>query len=169
MAGQLGCWKQAGQLGRILGQIEGIHLPDFLNSASLERPRTLPPPCREPGPDAADVFYKEGEEYWPKPQSLRHGWKTPDEAPGQQLLSYYQEVCKISGPATDLELWLSNKESACQCRRFGFDPWVGKISWRRKWQPTWVFLPGKFHGQRSLAGYSPQGCKRVRHGLATKQ
>jgi len=35
-----------------------------------------------------------------------------------------------------------------------FDPWVGKI-WRRKWQPTPVFLPGEFHGQRSLVGYSP--------------
>ena len=53
---------QAGQLGRMLGQVEGIHLPDFLNSASLQRPRTLPPPCREPGPDAAN-FFKEGEEY----------------------------------------------------------------------------------------------------------
>ena len=40
-----------------------------------------------------------------------------------------------------------------------FDPWVGKIPWRRKWQPSPVFLPGKSHGQRSLVGYSPQGCK----------
>ena len=39
------------------------------------------------------------------------------------------------------------------------DPWVGKIPWRRKWQPTPVFLPGKSHGQRSLAGYSPRGGK----------
>ena len=39
------------------------------------------------------------------------------------------------------------------------DPWVGKISWKRKWQPTPVFLPGEFHGQRSLAGYSPRGHK----------
>ena len=37
-----------------------------------------------------------------------------------------------------------------------FSPWVRKISWRRKWQPTPVFLPGKSHGQRSLAGYSPR-------------
>jgi len=41
----------------------------------------------------------------------------------------------------------------------GFDPWVGKISWRRKWQPTPVFLPGKSNGQRSLMGYSP--CKEL--------
>ena len=44
-------------------------------------------------------------------------------------------------------------------RRCKFDPWVGKILWRKKWQPTPVFLPAKFHGQRSLAGYSPWGNK----------
>ena len=53
----------------------------------------------------------------------------------------------------------SGKESSCQCRRHGFDPWVGKIPWRRAWQPTPVFLPGEFHGQRSLVGYSPWGHK----------
>ena len=51
------------------------------------------------------------------------------------------------------------KESTCQCRRHRFNPWVRKKPWRRKWQPTLVFLPGKFHEQRSLAGYSPWGCK----------
>ena len=40
-----------------------------------------------------------------------------------------------------------------------FDPWIGKIPWRRKWQPTPVLLPGKFQGQRSLIGYSPWDCK----------
>ena len=57
-----------------------------------------------------------------------------------------------------LSRWLCGKESVCQCRRHKrcrFDPWIRKIPWRRKWQPTPVFLPGKFHGQRSLAGYSP--------------
>ena len=56
----------------------------------------------------------------------------------------------------------SSKELTCPCRRFKrhrFNPWVGKIPWRRAWQPTPVFLPGKFHGQRSLAGYSLWGCK----------
>ena len=48
-------------------------------------------------------------------------------------------------------------------RRCRFNPWVGKIHWRRKWQPTPVFLPGKPHGQRSLVGYSPSGHKRVEH------
>ena len=41
----------------------------------------------------------------------------------------------------------------------GFDPWVGKIPWRRQGQPTPVFLPGESHGQRSLVGYSPRGRK----------
>ena len=44
-----------------------------------------------------------------------------------------------------------------QWRRPGFDPWVGKITWRREWLPTPVFLPGKFHGQRSLVDYTAHG------------
>ena len=57
-----------------------------------------------------------------------------------------------------------------QCRRPGFDFWVRKIPWRRKWQPTPVFLPGKSHGQRSLVElHSVWGCKRVGHDLVTKQ
>ena len=43
--------------------------------------------------------------------------------------------------------------------RPGFDPWVGKILWRKEWRPTPVFLPGESHGQRSLVGYNPRGCK----------
>ena len=61
------------------------------------------------------------------------------------------------------------KESACQCRRCRFDPWVRKIPWRRKWKLTPVFLPGESHGQRTLVDYSPQGRKRVCYTLATKQ
>ena len=56
--------------------------------------------------------------------------------------------------------WHSGKESAwhCRiCRRHRFDSWVGNILWRRKWQPTPVFLPEKFHEQKSLAGYSSWG------------
>ena len=56
---------------------------------------------------------------------------------------------------------LSGKESACQCRKPGFYPWVEKIPWRRKWQPTSVFSSGKFHGQRSLAYCSLWGHKRL--------
>ena len=56
--------------------------------------------------------------------------------------------------------WLSGKESTCQCRSCRFNPWVRKIPWRRKWQPTPVFLPGEFLGQRSLVGV---------HGIAKSQ
>ena len=56
----------------------------------------------------------------------------------------------------------SGKEPACQCRRHRrcmLNPWVGKISWRRSWQTTPVFLPGESHRQRSLVGYGPCGRK----------
>ena len=57
--------------------------------------------------------------------------------------------------------WHGGKEATCQCRRrkWWFNPWVRKIPWSREWQPVLVFLPGKFSGQRSLAGYSPWGHK----------
>ena len=55
----------------------------------------------------------------------------------------------------------SGKESACQYRRPWFDPWVGKIPWRRAWQPTALFLSGESHGQRSLVGYSLRGHKEL--------
>ena len=53
----------------------------------------------------------------------------------------------------------SGKESTCNVgdRRRGFNLWVGKMHWRRKWQPTPAFLPGKSHGQRNLVGYGPWG------------
>ena len=56
------------------------------------------------------------------------------------------------------------KVSACNAGDMdGFDPWVRKIPWRRKWQSTPGLLPGKFHGWTSLAGYSPWGRKELRH------
>ena len=64
--------------------------------------------------------------------------------------------------------WLSGKESASLCRRSKFSPWVGKIPWRRKWQPTLELLPRISHGQGNLEGSSSWGHKRVRHNLATK-
>ena len=59
-----------------------------------------------------------------------------------------------------LPWWLSSKEPACNAgRRCGFSPWVGKVPWRRKWQPIPVFLPGKSYGQKSLVDYSLWGYK----------
>ena len=77
----------------------------------------------------------------------------PPSCPGRLGVSQ----CHFS--ATRLPKWCSGKESACQCRRLKFNPWVRKIPWRRKWQPTPVFLPGESHEQRSLAGYSSWGHK----------
>ena len=59
------------------------------------------------------------------------------------------------------EWWLRRLSICLQCRRPGFDLWVGNFPWRRKWQPTPVLLPGKSHGRRSLVGYSPWGCKEL--------
>ena len=61
-----------------------------------------------------------------------------------------------------LDLKRTNMLSTCQCKRhkkWGFDPWVGKIPWSRKWQSAPVLFPGEFHGQRSLADYCPWGHK----------
>jgi len=63
---------------------------------------------------------------------------------------------------TGLSQWFSSKEPACQCkrhRRCRFHPCIRQIPWRKESQPTPIFLPGKSHGQRRLAGYSPCGCK----------
>ena len=87
------------------------------------------------------------------PKSLTQPYLTlPHSAPcsltSYQLAPQLPEVTEVT----------SGKELACQCRshkRRGFDPWVGKIPWRRAWQPTPVFLPGESHGQRCRLAYSP--------------
>ena len=81
-----------------------------------------------------------------------HGvWKS------QTWLSDRTELIHVLPIFLDFFLYRSLvSESACQrrrCKRHGFDPWVGKIPWRKKWQPAPVFLPRKSHGQKSLAGY----------------
>ena len=63
---------------------------------------------------------------------------------------------------TGLPSYASGKEAACQCRkckRCRFSPVIGKIPWRKAWQPTPVFLPGESHRLRSLVGSSPWSCK----------
>ena len=66
-----------------------------------------------------------------------------------------------------LPWWLKGKESTCNAEDTGSVSGSGPSPWRRKWQPTLVFLPGKSRGQRSWAGYNPWGC-RVGHDWATK-
>ena len=63
--------------------------------------------------------------------------------------------------ASQLAQWLKIRLPIQETLRYEFKLWVGKIPWRRKWQPTPVFLPWKSHGLRSLVGYSPCGCKEL--------
>ena len=81
------------------------------------------------------------------------------------LSCLYGNILKPDPCCLKLEgiLWFPGGSDSKECLQCGwpeFDPWVGKISWR-KWQPTSVFLPGKSHGQRSLMGYSPWGRKEL--------
>ena len=72
---------------------------------------------------------------------------------------------------TGLPRWHSGTESAWQCRRYKrrrFDPWVGKIPWRRKWQPTTLLLTGNFPWIEEPGRLQPMGSQRVRHDWATK-
>ena len=71
-----------------------------------------------------------------------------------------------------LTRWHQCKEPPCQSRRhkrYRFDPWIGKIPWRRAWPPTPVSFPGESCGQRSLGGYSSQGCKESNTTEASQQ
>ena len=95
------------------------------------------------------------------PPELQVG-SLPLEPPRKPLLLiwYNKHILCLIG-LNGLPWWFSGKDSACQCRRPRFDPGVRKILWRRKWQPTLVFLPEKSHGQRNLVGYSPWGHKEL--------
>ena len=83
------------------------------------------------------------------------------EGPQRSLLPKFPFL-KMYSIQHELPKWLSGNESACQCRRHrrhGFNPWVRKIPWRRKWQSTPVSMPENSHEQRSLAGYCLWGHK----------
>ena len=91
--------------------------------------------------------------------SLFHlAWR-PQVHPCRSMCQNFLPFKKLGNILHGLPSHLSDKESSCQCRRLRFNPWVRKTPWRRKRQPTSVFLPGESHGQRNLAGYSPWGHK----------
>ena len=69
----------------------------------------------------------------------------------------FSSICKLIAKGFPGGSLLKKKNFTGQCRRRKFDLWVRKIPWRRKWQPTPVFLPGESYGQRTLVGYSPWG------------
>ena len=83
-----------------------------------------------------------------------------------ELILYIYKIIYIKSYIY-MHMHYRNGLPACQCRGHVFDPWVRKIPWRRKWQPSQVFLPWKSHEHRSLGGYSPWGC-RVGHDLVTE-
>ena len=130
---------------------------------------------------ARSVALVSGSLYGMGPARLLCPWDSPGKNTGVSCHFLLQGIFPTPGTNTGLphcrqilchlSHWLSRwlkasgsvvKESACRCRkqrRHWFDPWVGKIPWRRKWLLTLVFLAGESYGQRSLAGYSPWGCK----------
>ena len=80
-------------------------------------------------------------------------------------LANFSNFCGYLKPSLVVLLVKNLPAKAGDAKRQGSDPWVGKIPWRRKWQPTPAFLPGEFHGQRSLVHYSPWS-QTVRHDWA---
>ena len=105
-----------------------------------------PSPRREDGPDAADTAHP-----WEASGGRRVWWERR-----AQCLSI-----SLSWFFTPLPPGGSDRKVCLQFRTPGFDPWVGKIPWRREWQPSPVSLPGEPHGQRSLAGHTPWRCKEL--------
>ena len=81
-------------------------------------------------------------------------------SPGLQSMGAWIEFvsyCCVRG----FPWWFRWLRICLQCKRLGFNPWVGKIPWRREWLPTPVFFPGEYHKQRSLVGYSLQDHKEL--------
>ena len=93
-----------------------------------------------------------------KPWSVDKNDRVIIVAAGDEQPARSEEVDTVNAK---LPWWLSQLRICQQCSRPGFNPWVGKIPWRKEWQPTPVFLPGESHGQRSLVGYSPWGPKET--------
>ena len=134
-------WKFKPSWAIILVDME-TDLKTVMRSLNKKQPKTQQTACRK---SLKDTLQKQlgckQQESKPKRTFLRNttGTKAP-----------YQSSGKASPVA---QLWRIH----LQCMRCaGFDPWVGKIPWRRKWRPTPVFLPSISHGQRSLAGYRPR-------------
>ena len=92
----------------------------------------------------------------PGPANMCTSWERSSSL-GSRPWQWLLALQKILRVLLRFPWWLRESSVCLRCRRPGFDPWVGKIPWRRKWQPTPVLLPGKSHGQRSLVGYSPWG------------
>ena len=99
-------------------------------------------------------------------------WLTSISLPKWEFVNYTEvsraRLARIWNQVLGLPWWLSGKESACQCRRPGFDPWVGKIPWRRKCNPLQYSCLGN-PKNRGACRAIVHGVARVRHNLLTKQ
>ena len=83
---------------------------------------------------------------------------------GRKIESFSCACINTSG----LPWWLSSRKSACQCKRPRFDPWVGKIPWRRAWLPTLVFWPGEYPWTEDPGGLQSMESQRVGLNCMTK-
>ena len=132
-----------------------------LSTRFLEHcPVALPPANQKRGTRSAALV--------PNAASLSWGrlgtYQAPCLAPVCSPLTGSNSLGLHCGYCKGLPHGVSGKEPGCQCRRHsrrGFNPWVGKIPWRRKWLPTPIFLPRESHEQRNLVGYSPKGRKEL--------
>ena len=152
------------------GWNQSLHIPKYDSSNSLSS-------CLGPSPGISVAkFWAQVRHCWNQSRQLLLQWQDQIGRLLQSALSTLGPswVTALSQTPKPLEVivlgwvsgflglpkWRSGKEPSCQCRGF-LDPWSRKIFWRRKWQSTPVFLPGKSNGQRSLAGYSPWGHKEL--------
>ena len=92
-------------------------------------------------------------------------WKTPEEPGGLQSMGLQRVRHDWMHTHTECGAAVKNLYQRRKCKRWGFDPWVGKIPWTRKWQLIPIFVPAESHGQRSMTSHSPWDC-RVGHSWA---
>ena len=125
-----------------------------------------------------DDLYRSGVKRWSWSLMDRHGFKcyfhhflafsiyhTPSCAVMCCIVSPTSNICMLIFQLQGLPWWLRQVRICLQCRKPRFDPWVQKIPWRREWQPTPVFLPGEFHGQRRLVRVTVPGVTKSRAWL----
>ena len=122
---------------RILQGVTAGQTPETKNHAHRQEQKWTAGRREGPARDPCQVSWEQGRE---------GNWS------GEKQVPEYGDLSLWGG----LPWWLRRWSVCLQCRRPGFNPWLRKIPWRRKWQPTPVLLPGKFHGWRSLVAYSPR-------------
>ena len=107
--------------------------------------------------------------FWGGSQEQMYRRRDLLEAPGERKEAIWEVLTLLpTVPASQVAQWQRIRLPVQELQETWFSPWVRKIPWRRKWQPTPVFLPGQFHGQRSLVGYCPWDHKESDRTKATQ-